>query len=537
MKRRSLLGASAGLLLAGCADTGAPEGGFEPDGAALGHRLRQAQPSAPVSRTHRTQVLIAGGGVAALAAARACQQAGVQDFVLLELHESAGGNARAGRMGGLDYPLGAHYLPLPGDDAPEVQDLLEELGLRQRVAGRWVVDERHLCHSPQERLYFQGAWHEGLLPVQGVGAATLEQYRRFSSLVRAARLRSHWAVPAQRSRLAPEDYATTTLPFAHWLARHGLDDAHLLWYLDYCCRDDYGAGLHWVSAWAGLHYFASRHGFHAPGEDEGAREGVLTWPQGNAWLTERLAQPLGERLRCQHLVLRIAEQRHGVEVDAWDARSQSLQRWVAQRVVVALPVHVAARVVESAPGWLSLAARQLVHAPWVVSNWWLDSPLHDAGGAAPSWDNVLYGSTGLGYVNATHQSLRPVPGATVLTHYRTLLPSAPQPGSAASARGQLLQQPWQHWRDAALAELAPAHPDLARRTQRVQCVRHGHAMAVPTPGFASQIGLSRTSGKGLLLQKTKRLVFAHSDWAGHSVFEEAFVRGHAAAHALGLPRQ
>ena len=79
-------------------------------------------------------------------------------------------------MGGLACPLGAHYLPLPGDDAHEVQDLLEELGLRQRVAGRWVYDERHLCHSPQDRLFFNGQWQEGLLPLEGVGPATLAQY-------------------------------------------------------------------------------------------------------------------------------------------------------------------------------------------------------------------------------------------------------------------------------------------------------------------------------------------------------------------------
>ena len=30
---------------------------------------------------------------------------------------------------------------------------------------------------------------------------------------------------------------------AEWLATQGLDDERLLWYLDYSCRDDFGAGL------------------------------------------------------------------------------------------------------------------------------------------------------------------------------------------------------------------------------------------------------------------------------------------------------
>ena len=130
---------------------------------------------APAS-TRKTRVLIAGGGVAGLAAARALRLAGIDDFALLELEDSAGGNARGGLVNGIACPLGAHYLPVPGDDAREVQDLLEELGLRRRVAGRWEYDERTLCHSPQERLFFHGEWQDGLLPVHGVGADTQAQY-------------------------------------------------------------------------------------------------------------------------------------------------------------------------------------------------------------------------------------------------------------------------------------------------------------------------------------------------------------------------
>ena len=55
-------------------------------------------------------------------------------------------------------PLGAHYLPLPTPEAREVSDWLHEIGLLRQVLGRTVADERHLCHSPQERLFIGGAW-------------------------------------------------------------------------------------------------------------------------------------------------------------------------------------------------------------------------------------------------------------------------------------------------------------------------------------------------------------------------------------------
>ena len=160
---------------------------------------------------------------------------------------------------------------MPGDDAREVQDLLEELGLRRRVAGRWTYDERHLCHSPQERLFFQGEWQDGLLPLQGVGAATLAQYRRFAQRGRSGcASAARFAIPLRASAAgAAHCWRWTRCPSTPGSTSEGLDDPHLRWYLDYCCRDDYGAGIAQVSAWAGIHYFASRHGFHAPGDDDG----------------------------------------------------------------------------------------------------------------------------------------------------------------------------------------------------------------------------------------------------------------------------
>lgn len=550
LQRRHFLGSAAAALLAGCQPPPpALEFAFAGIDLERGHALRDLLAQGPLpapTLVRRAQVIIAGGGVAGLAAARSLRLAGVHDFALLELEDTPGGNSRAGAVNGVACPLGAHYLPVPGDHAPEVQDLLEELGLRQRVAGRWQYDERHLCHSPQERLYFGREWQEGLLPVQGVGEGTLEQYRRFSQAVAAASRAARFTMPQfaaldAKTGLALAHQALDAMTFEAWLQQQGLDDAHLRWYLDYCCRDDYGAGMARVSAWAGLHYFASRHGFHAPGEAVAEdREGVLTWPEGNGWLTQQLAAPLKAQgqLQTGTSVLRIAETRRGVEVDAFNHHSGNVERWQAPRCVVALPVFVAARVVQNPPAFLAQAAQRLQWAPWAVTNIHLNAPLADRPGAAPAWDNVIYGDSnpgGLGYVDASHQKLDPRPGPTVLTYYQAL-------GDVADARQQLATQAAEHWGRAALAALAGPHPDVLQRATRVQVTRYGHAMSIPVPGvqtFLSQIGLQGTPGKRKLLLNgerqralptpaTARLAFAHSDWSGYSVFEEAFTRGHAA---------
>ena len=55
--------------------------------------------------------------------------------------------------------------------------------------------------------------------------------------------------------------------------------------------------------------------------------------------------------------------------------------------------------------------------------------------------------------------------------------------------------------------------------------RYGHAMAIPLPGRRALA----TAGS----PQAGRLSFAHGDWAGYSVFEEAFSLGHWAGRRVG----
>jgi monoamine oxidase len=509
--RRGVLLAGAAAL-AGCQGSADDiTGGFAGASAERGHLLRTARAGGP-PKLHRTQVLIAGAGVAGLAAARALRQRGIEDVVVLDLEDAPGGNSRPGMLRGILCPLGAHYLPVPGDSAREVQDLLEEFGLRKRVAGRWTYDERHLCHAPQERLYLQGLWQEGLLPLHGVGATARAQYVLFAREVEAARKTGAFRIPVRApGRLLAWDGES----FAAWLDRRGLTDPHLRWYLDYCCRDDYGAGAAGVAAWAGLHYFAARHGFHPPGADDaGEREAVLTWPEGNGWLTGRLAAPLRDRFRGGHLVQRIAQTRDGIEIDALSVVDRTLHRWQARHCIVALPAFVAARVVENPPAALREAAARIRHAPWVVANLHLQRPLAMGAGMPLAWDNVVYGSqASLGYVVATHQNVQAPGGPTVLSWYHA-------PG--VTARAEVLAQPWTHWRDRVLQELQGPHPDLEDKLTHVEVARYGHAMPVPAPGLLRALPAPPHGA---------RLQFVHSDFSGYSIFEEAFTRGHEAGLA------
>ena len=535
--RRALLGAAAALPFAGCSrsEPAAYTGDWVGANAERGHRLRDAKSGAlpPPDVQRDVSVLIVGAGISGLAAARALMQRGVDDVHVLDLEDVAGGNARAHRIAGMACPLGAHYLPVPGEQAVEVIELLESLGLHRTEGGQPVYDERHLCHSPQERLYIGGQWHDGLLPpIDALSvdqrAATLAQYRRFAAAVERVSADGAFSMPTARShwRVALAELDATT--FARWLDAQGLDAPALRWYLDYCCRDDYGAGAGQVSAWAGLHYFASRHGFHAPGDNTAERDGVLTWPEGNAWLSRRMAEPLRDRLHTGRVVLRVSENRSDVSVDAWNAVAQRNERWTAGKVVLAVPLFVATRLLESPPEALIKAASAMRHAPWLVGNLHLAEALDDRPGAPPSWDNVVYdaGATlpTLGYVDAMHQSTRSIPGPTVLTTYWALGGNTPE--QLKEQRARLLSEPWSAWSQAVVQTLTHVHPDLPGKLRQVDLMRYGHAMSIPVPGARSSAALSA------LAEPQRRVHFAHTDLSAYSVFEEAMYHGVRAATQL-----
>src|SRR6056297_3126493 len=111
----SLLGATA-LTVGGCRSSRLPSAGklyrtrFD-----VGHKIRDAAfASAGDSISpKRSQTVIIGGGVAGLAAAWRLAERGLDDFVVLDLEDVAGGTAKSGRTDGFDHPWGAHYVPVP----------------------------------------------------------------------------------------------------------------------------------------------------------------------------------------------------------------------------------------------------------------------------------------------------------------------------------------------------------------------------------------------------------------------------------------
>ena len=492
LTRRAVVIGAPSLLLARKTDRPVT-GSFVNDAFLTGHRLRDHAAFRAPSRQVRIPIVIVGGGIAGLSAAWRLDKRGVRDFVLLEMESQAGGNSRWGENEISRFPWAAHYVPVPAKGESLARELFEELGVFRD--GKW--DERVLCFDPQERLFLFGRWQEGIEPEVGATPRDREQYRRFNQTIGEFRAGGQFTIPMERgAKPSPLDQ----MSMADWLAQQRFDSPLLRWYINYACRDDYGALAKDTSAWAGVHYFASR---------EPEEKGPLTWPEGNGWIARKLIEKLGRYIRTGSVVYRIARDGNRLRV-----LTESTE-YIADHVIFTAPTFLAPYLIEGAP-----PAAGFQYSPWLTANLTLDR-IPDQQGFEPAWDNVIYDSPALGYVNATHMSVATHTERTVWTFYWSLAEYTPQ-----QARQLLLEKDWNYWKEAILNDLARAHRDIRQCVNHIDIMRIGHAMARPVPGFL----FSRERARWL--KPLGNIFFANSDLSGFSIFEEAQYRGVEAANSI-----
>ncbi len=494
--RRKFLGlSSAALVGLSLKSERKIEGSFVNDSFQMGHLLRDRVAFPAAKRVEKFPVVIVGGGIAGLSAAWRLRKRGFRDFVLLEMNAQPGGNARWGENEITAYPWAAHYVPVPGPKAEYVLELFEDLGVLKN--GQW--EERYLAFSPQERLFLYGRWQEGIEPAVGLTQKDRGQFQRLEDIFAGYRKSGSFTVPAEIG-LSTKFSELDRISFSDWLGQQDFDSRLLNWYMNYACRDDYGALAKDTSAWAGIHYFSSR---------EPEEKGPLTWPEGNGWITRRLLERVGENIRTSQMVHRINRTARGVSVFAGETEFR------AQFVIFAAPTFLAPYLLEDFPPLLDFA-----YSPWLTANLTLER-LPESRGAEPSWDSVFLDSSTLGYVDAMHQSLRTHIDRTVWTFYWALAEGAP-----SQNRQLLLEKDWSYWKEAILRDLERVHSDIRQCVSRIDIMRMGHAMVRPSVGSI----FSRERHKLTRLQG--RILFANSDLSGISIFEEAQYRGVVAAQKV-----
>jgi hypothetical protein len=519
--------------LPGCFRNPLPEAGeLLHTNFAIGHRIRdRADPrqSPKLNERSKVPVLIIGGGIAGLSAAWRLQRAGFTDFLVLELEDRAGGTSKSGRRGQFAYPWAAHYIPVPMPHHQTLLYLLQEMGTIERIEpdGTPIVGEQFLCRDPNERLYQDGQWREGIYPSAGASQDDLRQLQEFRAEIDRW-VESHdpsgrrlFTIPLSEAANDQRAVQLDKISMAQWLDQHNWDSPRLRWLVNYGCRDDYGLTIDQVSAWAGVFYFASR--VAKPGDEA---QSVITWPEGNGRVVDHFREQLGPRVECGLAVHDVRPLRSGPQaftgplaVSAIETKSGRSIGWQADQVIFAAPQMLSRHVVRDFEGVAVREASSFCYGSWLVANVHLRNRPRETG-FPMCWDNVIHDSNSLGYVTATHQ-MGLDHGPTVLTWYHPFAES-----DSTRIRQQMLQLQWSDWAQFVLDDLTVVHSDMGSFVSRIDVMLWGHAMIQPRIGFvwnSERLEAWRPLGS---------LHFANTDLSGIALFEEAFDHGVRAAEEV-----
>jgi len=489
-----------------------------------GHLLRDNTALPRPTKTFDKDVVIVGGGITALSAKRWLERKGVKDIMLLEMEDHFGGNATYGKNEVSAYPWAAHYIPVPDLRNTELLDFLKEINVVTNYSadGLPVYNDYYMCHDPEERIFINGAWQEGIIPMFGVPAWEKEQMKKFSDLV--ARLKNEtgsdgkdaFTIPLEKSSADPKYRDLDAIPFSDYLAQAGYNAPHLIWYLEYCCKDDYGSSLQNTSAWAGLHYFCSRKG---KGANANANT-VLTWPEGNGFLMEHLRRQVSAKGMRANCMARKVDIENGTGKVLVQDFATSEVYWVkARKLLMATPQFVNKHLIDFDHDRLQHYS-SFQYAPWVIANLTVNR-MPQGNGMALCWDNVIYGTKSVGYVDANHQDLKD-DKRRVITFYLPLSDREPAP-----ARQWAQDKDYHFWLRMIVDELEYCHPGITTHIERADIRIRGHGMIAPRPGFVW--GEARRQAAEPI---ANTLFFAHTDLSGISIFEEAFYQGIRAAEQM-----
>jgi hypothetical protein len=479
----------------------------------LGHKLWAKDFPKPSSQIH-IPYLIVGGGISGLSAARQLTKRGISDFLLVELENHLGGNSSNGENKYSKFPLGAHYLPLPNFDDKELLQFLEEekIILDYDKNGLPVFDELQLTFAPDERLFYKNNWQEGVVPKAGNSKEEDKEMELFFKKMDGFRTTKGsdgkylFNIPLHLSSEDKKTRSLDKLTMKEWFVANDFKSEPLFNYIDYCCKDDFGLGIEYVSAWAGIHYFAGRK----QDATSDKKDSVLTWPEGNARLAQHLKKYTENKSLQKHLVYDIKIENNIVVVHAFDDNKKVSVAIIADKVIMATPQFVNQYILKERKEF----TKDFNYTPWLLATLTV-TDLTDNFSYPLSWDNVIYGSKGLGYVYDQHQSVQQLQEKKVITYYYSFSSS-----DLRKSRKELYKKNKEHWKQFVFDDLKIAHPDIEDCTEEMEVFLLGHGMISPVPEFI--FGKAKKEASRSIKNS---IYFAHTDLSGISIFEEAFHHG------------
>ena len=492
--------------------------------AKVGHILREKKvENLNISHTEKQKILIIGAGASGLTAAYFLQKKGINAFQIVELDKKIGGNSQNGENQYSKYPYGAHYLPIPNTENRALLDFLVEKKIITgfNTENLPIYNEQDLCFDPEERLLVNQYWQEGIVPNMHLSAQDKKDIDRFFALVKELKVAKGedkkfvFHIPIAEASQTNEWRKLDNLSFETYLKQENYTSEKLFWYLNYCCRDDYGQGIKHVSAFAGLHYFASRKGKGANCEENA----VLTWSEGNAHLVNLLAESLHPQIKTSQLVREIEIIGNTCKSTIYDVEKDKYYCVESEKIILAVPYFVRKKLLAKVEN--PHTTLNFTHQPWLISNITLKN-FSDKHGFPLAWDNVLMNSETLGFVYAQHQSLRTTEENFVFTLYKPL-----DKGEEKEIRLKYYSKTEEALKQEILADMKEFYANIEQDIEEIDCHIWGHGMISPSINF-----LLNPEKNALCAPIQQKIFFAHTDYSGISLFEEAFWQGKKAVEEI-----
>jgi len=474
-------------------------------------------------------VVIIGGGISGLSSAYHLLKNGINDISIFELADHPGGNSASGKNQFSKYPYGAHYLTLPNPENHSLISFLHEKGIIQGfdVNGKPVYNETDLCFDPEERLFMRGNFQEGLIPNYGLSNEDKKETARFFKLIEEFKMLKgddgnyFFNIPCSLSSKDKKFDHLDSITFEDYLIKNNFKNRYLLWYLNYCCRDDYGGGVNKISAWAGINYFAAHRA--NPSNTDSSR--ILTWPEGNNKLVDLLCENLHGLVQTGCLVKSVEMLEDKIQIKVLDFINKTDIEITCNTCIVAAPPFIAKKILHKDLPYPFDSVSALKHAPWMVATVTL-TEIPNGRGMDICWDNVAFETRSLGYIYNQHQSLSHVTGNKVISIYMPL-----DDLDDRTARKEIENRSLDEWKKIVIDELKIMHPHIEENICEIEICIWGHGMILPSPGLLKN-GILKTLAEPI----ANKIYFAHTDLSAYSVFEEGFDLGYLTAQKIKSTR-
>lgn len=476
----------------------------------LGHRLWLKNFPKPTTIIETDYVII-GSGITGLSAGRQLNKRGKSNYIILELENSTGGNSNYKQNIHSKYPIAAHYLPLPNIEDKELLSFLEESDIITHFENDLpVFNENYMCYDPKERLFIKNNWQEDLIPKYSISLNTEKEINRFFSLMNEFKSskdtlgKYHFFLPICNASSENKYHYLDEITMKEWMLNNKFTDKDLWTYIDYCCKDDFGIGIDFISAWAGIFYFAARK------HNSSQSDAVLTWPEGNGKLKDLLEQFSKEKIKTQQLVYSIEKKDAFVSVYTFNSKENKSILYKAKKVICCTPQYITKYLIKEKAKFKSFE-----YSPWFTATITFKKDVIFNDNLPLCWDNVIHEGKGLGYIYNQHQTYNQIINHKVITFYYAFSGS-----DSTKERKKLYQMSEEKLKEIIFSDLTIAHPLIENDILEIDIFKIGHGMISPRPGFI--FGNEKQEAKKSINQL---IYFAHSDLSGISVFEEAFHQG------------